>query len=117
MLFDLTFRNGQTWDYQLQFACWLNEKLVIHPDRNLISNIGFGEQATHTTKTNWMASLPTVSMRFPLQHPTSFVQNSAADRFLIEKLIEQDHPGFFKRLNGRLHLELESIKRRTVVKD
>jgi hypothetical protein len=116
MLFDVTFRNGQTWDYQLQFACWLNQMLAIQPDRNLISNIGFGEQATHTSEASWVAGLATVSMRFPLQHPTSIVQNSAADRFVIEKIIEQDHPGFFKRLKGRLHLELESLKRRSVVK-
>jgi hypothetical protein len=113
MLFDLTFRDGrQIWDYQFQFTCWMNEKLVIHPDRNLISNIGFGAGATHTTETSWMTSLPTFPMPFPLRHPTSICQNAAADGFVIEKLIEQDHPGLIKRLKGRLLLELEALTRR-----
>jgi hypothetical protein len=112
MLFDLTFRDPrQIWDYQLQYTCWMNEKLVIHPDRNLISNIGFGAGATHTTEASWMTNLPTFPMLFPLRHPTSICQNSAADGFVINKLIEQDHPGFVKRLKGRLRLELDSLTR------
>ena len=37
-----------TWDYSWTFACWANSGLTILPRVNLVSNIGFGEQATHT---------------------------------------------------------------------
>jgi hypothetical protein len=37
-----------TWDYQYVFAFWLNGGVSVNPNVNLISNIGFGKNATHT---------------------------------------------------------------------
>lgn len=37
-----------TWDYQWTFTCFVNSGLTALPNRNLISNVGFGEDATHT---------------------------------------------------------------------
>ena len=37
-----------TWDYQWTFACWKNNWKTIIPSSNLISNLGFGNNATHT---------------------------------------------------------------------
>lgn len=37
-----------TWDYQLAFLNYFNHGLSINPNVNLISNIGFREDATHT---------------------------------------------------------------------
>ncbi len=37
-----------TWDYQWYYTCWKNNMLSIEPAVNLIRNIGFGEDATHT---------------------------------------------------------------------
>ncbi len=37
-----------TWDVQWSFACLNNKKVAITPGANLISNIGFGSDATHT---------------------------------------------------------------------
>lgn len=48
-----------TWDYQLAFINYFNNSLSINPNINLISNIGFGEQATHTFEANHQyANLP-----------------------------------------------------------
>ena len=41
-----------TWDYQWTFTCWKNNALSIVPKINLITNIGFGKDATHTLQTN-----------------------------------------------------------------
>ncbi|WEK19180.1 MAG: nucleotide-diphospho-sugar transferase [Candidatus Pedobacter colombiensis] len=41
-----------TWDYQLAFINYFNNSLSINPNVNLISNIGFGEAATHTFDPN-----------------------------------------------------------------
>jgi len=37
-----------TWDYQWSFTCLINGALTALPNRNLVSNIGFGSDATHT---------------------------------------------------------------------
>ncbi|MFC0514578.1 nucleotide-diphospho-sugar transferase [Mucilaginibacter angelicae] len=36
------------WDYQWMYWIWKNQGLCITPWRNMVSNIGFGPQATHT---------------------------------------------------------------------
>ncbi len=38
-----------TWDYQWTFTCLINNGLTALPNRNLVQNVGFGEDATHTT--------------------------------------------------------------------
>lgn len=38
-----------TWDYQWFMSIWKNGGFVIQPQTNLVRNIGFGEDATHTT--------------------------------------------------------------------
>lgn len=40
-------QGAHTWDYQWDFACWQQNGLSITPSVNLISNIGFGADATH----------------------------------------------------------------------
>jgi hypothetical protein len=76
-------RNGtlDTWDCQWAFASWIHSKLGIVPNVNLISNIGFGADATHTRSRDGMANLPTRAMQFPLQHPQHVIRNTLADRF------------------------------------
>jgi hypothetical protein len=37
-----------TWDFQWMVAVWRQSALTVTPARNLIQNIGFGEDATHT---------------------------------------------------------------------
>lgn len=41
-----------TWDYQLTLSIWKNKGISIIPNVNLVSNIGFGVQATHTNNKN-----------------------------------------------------------------
>jgi hypothetical protein len=70
------------WDYRWTFACWLQNALTILPSRNLVSNIGFDEDASHTTSKNHpFAYLPTYPMTFPIQHPAYLIRDGAADQF------------------------------------
>jgi hypothetical protein len=39
---------SHVWDYQWILACWRQRALSIYPNVNLVSNIGFGDDATHT---------------------------------------------------------------------
>jgi len=68
-----------TWDYQLNFSCWINSRLNIMPNINLISNIGFGADAGRTTQKNKFSEIQAHEMRFPLSHPPLIIRNALAD--------------------------------------
>jgi hypothetical protein len=68
-----------TWDHQLTFACIVNAGLCIIPDRNLVTNIGFGNEATHTKNVNRLANIPVNTMDFPLVHPSCMIRDWKAD--------------------------------------
>ena len=58
------------WGFRWVFAIWNNNGLSIAPNANLVTNIGFGEEATHTLDANSMdANIPVTGMAFPLHHP------------------------------------------------
>jgi hypothetical protein len=69
-----------TWDYQWAFANLIRKRLGVLPSVNLISNIGFGVQATHTVRTSHLANLPVSSIQFPLIHPLDVIKNDIADQ-------------------------------------
>ncbi|NEO59807.1 MAG: glycosyltransferase family 2 protein, partial [Moorea sp. SIO4G2] len=76
--FDSTL-NGKydAWDYRWSFARLAQSGLSIVPAVNLISNIGFGEGATHTVSaTTQLAQLKTISLYFPI----NYNQFTAVDR-------------------------------------
>lgn len=62
---DIWYRNLQstfegkinTWDYQLSYANIISNYMSIIPNQNLIKNIGFGEDATHTFTNHPFADL------------------------------------------------------------
>jgi hypothetical protein len=58
-----------TWDYQLTYTSWTRNWLNILPVKNLVENIGFGKDATHTTAANPIAAIRAKSLEFPLKHP------------------------------------------------
>ncbi|TSK09243.1 MAG: glycosyltransferase family 2 protein [Geobacter sp.] len=68
-----------TWDHQLTFACLVNHALCVVPNRNLVSNIGFGANATHTTEKGPLSELRTEEMQFPLRHPPFVMQDARSD--------------------------------------
>jgi hypothetical protein len=71
-----------TWDYQWVFACWVQSGLTILPNVNLITNIGFGVDATHTkSPDNEFANLSVEAISLPLQHPEFIVCNLDADKY------------------------------------
>lgn len=77
-----------TWDYQWAFACWANSGLAIQPSVNLISNIGFGEHATHTTGADHkLARLPVEEIAFPLVHPPCVSRDIEADRIFNNEAV------------------------------
>lgn len=85
-IFEQVYCGGiDTWDYQWVFANWMAGRLSILPSVNLISNVGFGENATHTTGVSDLANLPVAPMSFPLAHPIGVFRNIQADRLSQQK--------------------------------
>jgi len=79
-LFEKAYRRKiDTWDYQWVFANWLKGRLSILPSVNLVSNIGFNQQATHTKESCTLSNIDRNIMLFPLKHPKSVIRNSVAD--------------------------------------
>jgi len=78
-MFDHVFNNMiDTWDYQWTYACWSQSGLSILPELNLVSNIGFRSDATHTKQKSLFANLPTSDIQ-NLMHPLLVVRNEEAD--------------------------------------
>lgn len=75
-----------TWDYQLNYALWRQGMLSIVPQHNLIRNIGFGAEATHTTGAGPLADMAVTPIEFPLRHPASVERCVAADNHVGEQL-------------------------------
>ena len=71
-----------TWDYQWVFTCWKERGLDIVPVRNLIENLGFGPDATHTTMETPQLLLESIpqDLVFPLRHPTAVERSKVADQ-------------------------------------
>lgn len=93
-----------TWDYQWMFAMGINSGLSVVPSRNLISNIGFGPDATHTIrKYPETVSLPTYEMTFPLRHRKTVVVDREYFCLALHKTVARSptlHERITKRLKG-----------------
>jgi hypothetical protein len=78
--------NGQddTWDHQWTFSSMINQKLAIVPKVNLITNIGFGKNSTHTLFHSKFANMKRESLNFPLKHPTVIQRNLKADTLVAK---------------------------------
>src|SRR3546814_16235805 len=67
-----------SWGYPYQLSCWLAGGLAVVPRVNLVSNIGFGDDATHTTINTSYANMPNMATAFRPRHPTFIMSSSEA---------------------------------------
>ncbi|GBE74434.1 hemolytic protein hlpA homolog [Microcystis aeruginosa NIES-87] len=78
------------WDYQWSFAKFINSGLSITPNVNLISNIGFREDATHTFNPNTKeANMSTSAIEFPLKHPLGIYRDRKADEIYFAHTLKR----------------------------
>ena len=107
-IFEKVYRGKiDTWDYQWILANWLHKRLCIIPNANLISNIGFGQGATHTKVETALSNLPVDEISFPLKHPDSIKADLLADQF-TEKNYFSD--GISDKLKKVIYKILEVFK-------
>ena len=105
-IFDETHADKNTsWAYRWNYAAWLNAGLTVLPSVNLVSNIGFGEGATHTlNKTNPFAALPVQEIGWPLRHPPYMIRDDRADRFTQSTMFRR--PPLWRRAAKRVYRSL-----------
>ena len=76
-----------TWDFQWDFTCLLNDGLSIMPSVNLITNIGVGSDSTHFIEgIQGITHLRSDEMSFPLRHPTRIAKNREADKLTFDNV-------------------------------
>ena len=96
--------NGKidSWDYQWNFTVRINNGLSIRPSVNLIGNVGFGEDATHTLGNNKEIENNTASqISFPLNHPEFVMIYRKNDEIFGKKNLDHRFLTKIKRkLNG-----------------
>jgi len=101
-----------TWDYQWTYTVFSQNGLSIMPNCNLISNIGFGQKATHVKeKSNKCANMKRYKLKI-LSHPAFILPDKNADNYTFKhhygitqpklkpskKIIQKIFP-FFSRMN------------------
>lgn len=106
-----------TWDYQLAYLCMSERALWAIPNENLVSNIGFGAEASHTVASNSRFSrLSVADLKFPLKHPKQITASSVYDSAVRAQL----HKGgklkttlflVYKKLPRWIHRVFEMIQK------
>ncbi|WAW09108.1 hypothetical protein NB640_07390 [Oxalobacter vibrioformis] len=73
------------WDAKWVLSVWANNGISITPNQNLVSNIGFGPDATHTKTKPAGIEMILSEITFPLSHPDDDLQfYEEADRQLFK---------------------------------
>lgn len=84
----------RSWDYQMDFARILNRGVTCIPNVNLVRNIGFGADGTHTVSENDRRNKDDrTEMAFPLVHPRTMMVDVDRDMTYFERYIQ---PSLFR---------------------
>jgi hypothetical protein len=113
-IFDLMHRDPlkiNTWDYQWVYACFAESGLCVTPDKNMISNIGFGGDSTNFKNeddSHNLAKLPVFEI-WDIKHPPFIVQNKEADLYDFEYTFEGINMRNSNDFLSRVRRKLSSI--------
>ncbi|TGL99235.1 hypothetical protein [Leptospira jelokensis] len=91
-----------TWDHQWTFHNWKENRISIMPSVNLIKNIGFRSDGTHTIdESSQYANLDSEKIKFPIKHP-----KKRKLKFLFQIFVEVNYyPNILYKLFFRLILK------------
>lgn len=98
-LFQTVYDNAlDTWDFQWVYTVWEQKGMSIIPNVNLVSNIGFGEEATHTRDSSHILSENKSGSVAELIHPDIVKINEEADKYTFYHKIYQSR---WKKIKSR----------------
>jgi hypothetical protein len=98
-----------TWDYQWVYACFHQSSLSIMPTVNLISNIGFRADATHTLTDSPWANLE-VGEIDEIEHPLFTMRDRDADRYTFEKVFGGESLRERLIVQSQLNVEVHGVE-------
>jgi hypothetical protein len=94
-----------SWACRWTHAVFMQGLLCVNANRNLVSNLGFGEESTHTGDVaHPMAARPARALSFPLKHAATRVPDRRADRYTGRLMFS--YPGWWVRAWRRLWREV-----------
>lgn len=108
LIWERTHRYPETvswWDYQWQYQIFCQHALSITPNVNLVRNVGFGEDASHTLADQRSDLSPELMPLGALVHPVAVIRDSRADQFLFYR----NYLGGVKRSSRSSLLRVKSI--------
>ncbi len=74
-----------TWDYQWVYTIWKNKGMGITPNVNMVKNIGFDSDGTHTNAFEEKKLTAIVqNIEFPLIHPEYVCYDRMADKYTMK---------------------------------
>lgn len=103
--------NNSCWDYQFYFGIWEKGMVAICPRVNLVSNVGFGEDATHTAYQNNALLDRSVADILPIIHPDGILHEYEMDDYLMRHFVIPYEYGFsgLKRLPFRINKKIKGL--------
>lgn len=92
--------NGKvdSWAYRWTYSLWRDNAVSANSRVNLVTNVGFGPDATHTRRGD-VGGIPEQIATFPLVHPTDVTADDRADREVSRRVFQS--PGLSQRIIGR----------------
>jgi hypothetical protein len=106
MMYEGATERANTWDYQFFFSWWVRHALAVTPEVNLITNLGFNPDATHTHDAQalkTMAALPSAPIDIRRTHPPYMHFDREADNFAFRQICPWivDNQSLYWRLRHR----------------
>ncbi|MEW4983210.1 MAG: glycosyltransferase family 2 protein [Cycloclasticus sp.] len=103
------------WDYLLSLASYMNNTVTILPNVNLVSNVGFGPDASNCKVKGRFQSLEVKGLSFPLKHPNFVCTFVDADDFTEKNIFSGTKSPWLnlvlKFIPNILYLKLRKLKR------
>lgn len=86
-----------SWSYAWLACAWYHGGLTATPNVNLVTNIGFGPDGTHTLSDVEQEGIPTTPIG-ALTHPDKVRRNTSADRFVFDHVFGGNEQRLSKRI-------------------
>ncbi len=97
-----TGRHNTVWDYQWTYNCLFHSGLSVIPSKNLISNIGFGSDSTHTGDPNSPRASVKTEPILPLAHPSLVHPWTTLDEQILHQGMGVEHRPWWRKALKRL---------------
>jgi hypothetical protein len=93
-----SYSSQRHWDSLWQYTIWHAGGMSILPNKNLVTNIGFGKDATNTKDAGPLSNMMTEAIT-KIVHPSSKTIHRAADDYTFMHLY---YRSFLKRVTGKI---------------